>query len=86
MEIVKIGEVYSDQIKDLSYMHEVIFINNKIHVEGDMIMIRLKAKYETKYSKPLNEFNVFEIEELKKEFRKEIEDVYSKYEDRVKVI
>lgn len=49
-------------------------------------MIRLKSKYETKYRKSFNEFNVFEIEELKKEFRKEIEDVYSKYEDRVKVI
>lgn len=86
MEIIKIGEVYSDQIKDLSYMHEVLFINSKIHAEGDMIMIRLKSKYETKYRKSFNEFTVFEIEELKKEFRKEIEDVYSKYEDRVKVI
>lgn len=86
MEIVKIGEVYSEQIKDLSYLHEAIFINSKIHAEGDLIMIRLKSKYETKYRKSFAEFNVFEVEELKKEFRKEIEDVYRKYEDRVKVI
>lgn len=32
MEIIKIGEVYSDQIKDLSYMHEVLFINDRLSI------------------------------------------------------
>lgn len=84
-EIVKIGEVYSEQIRDLSYLHDVIFINNQLHAEGDMIMIKLRAEYEKKYNKNLRDFNVFEIEALKKEFREEMENVYRKYEDRIEI-
>ncbi|WP_122639854.1 hypothetical protein [Romboutsia sp. Marseille-P6047] len=86
MEIVKIGEVYSDSIRDLSVLHNFIFINSEIHAQGDMILLRLRAKYENKFKKTFNKFNVLEEEELKKEFTEEMEHVYKKYEGRIKII
>lgn len=85
MAIVKIGEVYSDSIKDLSILHNFIFINKDIHEQGDIILLKLRSKYENKFKKAFNEFNVLEKEELKKEFTEEMEHVYKKYEGRIKI-
>lgn len=86
MEIVKIGEIYSESIKDLVSMHKILFINTEIHAQGDLIMLKLRSEYEDKLNKEFNDFNIFEVEEFKKEFVKRMDPVYKKYEGQIKII
>lgn len=86
MEIVKIGEVYSESIKDLSRLHNLLFINAEIHAKGDALLLSLKPKYEKIFNKELKDFNVLELEVLKQDFVNKMENIYDEYKDKIKII
>ena len=86
MEIVKIGEVYSESIRDLSRLHNFLFINTEIHAKGDALLLSLKPKYERLFKKGFQDFNVLELEEFKQEFVSKMENIYDEYKDKIKII